>query len=276
MARRVKKLDQTGSAPDSEYKEVTAATKRKLASLSGNLCANPDCPARPTLLVDKNTQSDIGEAAHIAGEKKGAARFDPNMTNGQRNDISNLLYLCTNCHTKVDHDKEGRHYSVELLTQWKAQHEEKVQRLLLEGFASLGFPELEEATNWLLERTPVFEKSNPIPDFNQIAITRKIEKHVLSNESQHIILEACSRLNDVDQFIRERTIEDSTPPILPDRLKAGILCQYCAFMKSGQAGDELFTSMVQYMRKGFDRYAMQSASLSILVYYFEKCDIFSD
>ena len=153
-----------GSAPRNKPKVPTVATKtkRKLASLSGNLCANPCCNAR---LVDRNTQSDIGETAHIAGEKKGAARYDSKMTNPERNGINNLIFLCANCHKKVDDDKEGQHYSVDLLTQWKTQHENKVWQELSKGFASLGFPELEEVTNWLLEQTPDFGNSNPIPDF---------------------------------------------------------------------------------------------------------------
>lgn len=272
-----KNVDKTGSVDNPEVdngpKEPTAAIKRKLASLSGNICANPKCHKG---LVDSETLVDIGKAAHIAGEKKGSARFDPKMSNQIRNGIGNLVYLCANCHDTIDDDKEGKQYSVTLLTQWKTQHEAKVQKLLSEGFALLDFPELEKATNWLLERTPVFNNPDPIPDFRLIEIKNKIIKHALSNDSQHIIAEACSRLNSVEQFIKERTLEDSTPPLLPDRLKAGILIQYFSFIKSGQIGDELFTSMVEYMRRGFAKFEVQSASLAILVYFFEKCDIFSD
>ena len=271
----MKKRDRTGSKDDSTRKSgstgVIPATKRKLANFSGNQCANPDCNVR---LVDPNTLYDIGQVAHIAGEKEGSARFDPKMTDQQRNGISNLLFLCASCHVRVDQDKEGQHYSVDLLTQWKTQREKADLQDLSGGFASLEFSELEEATDWLLKQTPNFDSPNP--DFSLIEIKNKINKHDLSPESQYIILEGCSRLNDVERFIEERTIEDSTPPPLPDRLKARILKQYYTCILEGQTGDELFTSMVQYMRKGFDRYEVQSASLSILVYYFEKCDIFSD
>ena len=275
MAKKsVKKTKKIGLAETGTGgSRVTDATKRKLASLSGNHCANPNCDKR---LVDPNTYVDVGEAAHIVGGKKGAARFDPAMAHQQLNGISNLLYLCANCHTMIDDDKEGKHYSVELLTKWKIQRERKDQQLLSEGFSLLDFPELEKVTDWLLERTPSFHNHDPISDFRLIAIKNKIIKHDLSKESQHIISEACSRLDNVEQFIKERTLENSIPPLLPDRLKAGVLIQYYGYLKSGQMGDELFTSMVEYMRRGFIKYAEQSASLAILVYFFEKCDIFSD
>jgi len=273
--KRTKKVTNPVDNPVSKngLSGVTASTKRRLASISGNLCANPDCNTR---LVDPQAQNDIGEAAHIVGEKKGAARFDPKIPDQQKNDIHNLLYLCANCHTIIDSDKEGKRYSIELLTKWKTLHEKKVRHLLSEGFAVLNFPELEEATNWLLARIPKFGSGSTLSDFRLIEIKNKIAKHALSNESQHIIVEACSRLDCVEQFIEERNLEDTTPPPLPERLKAGILSQYYSDVTAGQVGDDLFTSMVEYMRRGFTKYEVQSASLAILVYFFEKCDIFSD
>jgi hypothetical protein len=107
----VKKSKKVGSI-NTGSSGVTTATKRKLASLSGNLCADPDCHAR---LVDSKADVDIGEVAHIVGEKEGAARFDSKVSVPQRNGISNLLYLCANCHTRIDSDKDGVHYSVRLL-----------------------------------------------------------------------------------------------------------------------------------------------------------------
>ena len=71
---------------------VTNTTKLLLAFRSGNRCAFPDCGK--TLTVD-GTQSNpvvTGEAAHIAGDKAGAARHDVTMTDEQRDHCSNLVY----------------------------------------------------------------------------------------------------------------------------------------------------------------------------------------
>ena len=250
-----------------------ATTKKNLAFLSGNVCANPDCHIR---LFSPEALSNIGEAAHIAGEKLGAARYDPTMTDIERNHINNLVYLCANCHTTVDADKAGKQYSAILLHEWKLNHEVKVALLLDKGFESLDFPELEEAANWLLSQPTTLASPNAIAgEFNLIALNTKIIKHCLSASSQHIIIQACSRLNSVEEFINERAKEDTTSPSFPERLKAGVLCQYYSRVKSNLKNDELFSSMCEYMTGGFDDYATKSASVSVLVYFFEKCDIFS-
>ncbi len=73
---------------------VPYPTKLVLAFRSGNLCAFPGCSRR--LTVDggqKCAPAVIGEAAHIAGEKPGAARYDASMSEQQRNHSDNLIYL---------------------------------------------------------------------------------------------------------------------------------------------------------------------------------------
>jgi len=254
--------------------DVTPATKRNLAFLSGNKCANPECNV--SLYTSDMTRS-IGEAAHIAGEKPEAARYDQNMTNEERRHINNLIYLCANCHTQIDGDIEGERYSVTLLHEWKKKHEDKVFRLLDEGFVNLDFPELEEVVNWLLAQ-PVSESlfDDSSSGFDLIAIRTKIIKHSLSSKSQRIIAQACSQLRTVEEFINDRAKEDTTTPSFPVRLKAKILRQYWERVESNLHGDELFTYMCDYMSRTFDDYATKSASVSVLVYFFEKCDIFSE
>jgi hypothetical protein len=256
----------TNSDPNSG---VPNPTKRKLASLSGNLCANPNC--RKILVDDEKT--DIGEIAHIAGNKKGSARFDPNMSQEQRNDINNLILLCANCHTKIDSDKKGKQYSIELLTNWKNKHEATVQQLLSEGFDKLNFPELEIATNWLLEHSDLAINDTNAASFSLTAIENKITKHKLSKNSRYIISQACSRQDSVEKFIQNRTQEDSK---LPEKLKIRIFYEYNQFQKQGLSNDDLFISMCTFVKKVSTEFSLQSAAIAILVYFFEKCDIFSD
>ena len=78
-------------------------TKRTAADRVGHRCTFCDRPtAGPHTLHDKAT--NIGEAAHIRGKKPGAPRYDVNMTDDQRADISNALWACGNCHTTFDTD----------------------------------------------------------------------------------------------------------------------------------------------------------------------------
>ena len=271
--KRVKESGSETSGIQADTNCVSEATKKNLAFLSGNRCAKPDC----YILLYSPDESSIGEAAHIAGEKPRAARYDKSMTNEARRHINNLIYLCPTCHTKIDKDIRGERYSVALLHEWKKKHEDKVFRLLDEGFVNLDFPELDEAVNWLLAQPiPISAFSNSSVEFHLIALNEKIKKNSLSDKSRNIILQACSRFKSVEEFIHDRAKEETTTPSFPERLKAGVLCQYYAYVKSNLHGDELFTSMCEYMSRVFDKYATKSASVSVLVYFFEKCDIFSE
>jgi len=132
---------------------ATYPTKLLLAFRSGDRCALPDCgiPLTPDSKADGPV--NVGEAAHIAGEQDGkgkrpkSARYDLNMTDGERDHYSNLIYLCGTCHTKIDVFPQGeKDYPTDRLLQIKAEHEQKVREAMAEAFAAVGFPELEEAT----------------------------------------------------------------------------------------------------------------------------------
>lgn len=98
------------AAPDFSSKTVDL-----LASRSGLICNNPNCycltigPSENNPLV----KTKIGEAAHICAARKGEARYDENMDNNQRADISNGLWLCASCHTMIDKDG-GRDFPKDL------------------------------------------------------------------------------------------------------------------------------------------------------------------
>jgi hypothetical protein len=62
------------------------------------------------------------EIAHICALKRGGPRYDPAMTDADRNAFSNLLLLCHPHHVFVDR-LEWRAYSVETLRQWKDRRE---------------------------------------------------------------------------------------------------------------------------------------------------------
>ena len=78
---------------------IKLSEQRKLHSKSGNRCA-----ICKTVLVDvENIDSAcIGVNAHIYGEKPGAARYDATKPIEYVNSEANLIFLCCNCHTKID------------------------------------------------------------------------------------------------------------------------------------------------------------------------------
>ena len=88
-----------------------------LAKRSAYRCSNPDCrvlTVGPNEVADKATI--VGEAAHIYAAKHGGPRFREDMNDAARAEISNGIWLCRNCHGKVDRDP-GR-YPADLLFRW--------------------------------------------------------------------------------------------------------------------------------------------------------------
>lgn len=104
------------------FKKNTVTT---LAKRAANRCSNPDCGATTSGPAICRTDSvNVGEAAHIYGANPGSARFDPQMTSEERADITNAIWLCSNCHKLVDDDP--LHYPAGLLFEWQRDHERVV------------------------------------------------------------------------------------------------------------------------------------------------------
>jgi hypothetical protein len=100
-------------------KSPSRPTVKRLFAVSGNLCAFPKCN---TPLVDPQSGSIVGEICHIKGDKKnGAARYDKNQSDKERQGFANLFLLCNVHHKIVDDDEVS--YTVERLVQMKKDHE---------------------------------------------------------------------------------------------------------------------------------------------------------
>jgi hypothetical protein len=104
-----------------------------LAQRAGNICSNPDCSALTSgPAEEQNRAVNVGEAAHIYGARAGAARFNPEMSDSARGDVTNGIWLCRNCHKQVDTD--ARMFPAELLFEWRRDHE----RSMLESLGKAG------------------------------------------------------------------------------------------------------------------------------------------
>jgi hypothetical protein len=84
-------------------------------------CSNPAC-LKPTVgpSLEPFEVWVTGQAAHIRGRASTAARHDESMTDDERADPSNLIWLCADCHKKVD---DERRYPATALEQWREQTE---------------------------------------------------------------------------------------------------------------------------------------------------------
>ena len=147
--------------------DFTKAVIDILGRRVGYLCSKPDC-RKPTVGSNTNDSraTSIGEAAHITAASPGGARYNPDLTQEQRSDISNGIWLCSNCATLID--KDPLKFPVELLYNWKKNAEiESSQRL--EGKGSTTYnpvPILEaDMLGWGRSRVNMaYSNKNPIEE----------------------------------------------------------------------------------------------------------------
>jgi hypothetical protein len=244
---------------------VPYPTKLLLAFRSGDRCAFPACGKRLTVDGAQSNPVVTGEAAHIAGEKYRAARYDASMTDEQRDHYNNLIFLCGDHHTQVD--KREAEFPVQHLHSFKVAHEKKVHEAMTEAFVNVGFPELEEATQWIMQVTP----SQSGNTFSLIPPEDKLKKNELGNGSRTIITMGLSVARQVRSYVESVSQIDSD---FPGRLKVGFLTEYYRLKREGHSGDTLFDLMCRFAQRGFGEQANRSAGLAVLVYLFETCEVF--
>lgn len=105
----------------------TQDTVNKLRRRAGNICSNPEC-YKQTLepqITDEEKTTDTGIAAHICAASANGPRYDPAMSEKDRKHISNAIWLCSHCATKID--REAAAYSVALLKEWKKSAEKRIR-----------------------------------------------------------------------------------------------------------------------------------------------------
>ncbi|MDI1298386.1 ABC-three component system protein [Methylotenera sp.] len=95
-------------------------TKKKLFALSGNQCAAPTCD---NPLISKDHTTVTTEICHIEAASPNGPRYNSLMTDDERRHFNNLLLLCGVCHPIVDNKENEHQYPVELLKEWKKNHE---------------------------------------------------------------------------------------------------------------------------------------------------------
>lgn len=107
-----------------------AKVAEMIAYRAAYICSNPECNTLTigAAISDPNLKNKKGEAAHILGEKTGAARYEANPSIDV-DGVENGLWLCANCHTIVDKNK-GVDYPAKDLFEWKKEHEETISMLL--------------------------------------------------------------------------------------------------------------------------------------------------
>lgn len=244
---------------------VTPATKQVLAFRSGGVCAFPGC-GEPLASdsYDGPRSRVLGEVAHIRGRRSGSERYDPNMTEEERNAVGNLVYLCANHHKLIDAD--AGNWPAEDLLRIKQEHEAAVRKTRERTFPLVTFSELREAVSWISGQLPA-----PNPSFDLAPTEEKIKKNGLSDDNRYLIATGLTSRNTVAEFIQKAAQGD---PDFPNRLKAGFLEVYYAKVKEGYKNNILFELMCEFSERGLDTHGGRAAGIAVLVYLFETCEVF--
>ena len=161
---------------EGEFKRTTVVL---LATRAANLCSNPDCLA---ITCGPSSEDDsainVGEAAHIYGGKPGAARYNGTMTDEERSDPTNGMWLCRVCHKKIDADPTA--YPADLLFEWKRDHEARVSSRL--GKSSDMRIKVQERTLAAFSEADYLSQQTIIdkPDHWEYKLTSQLLRHFLN------------------------------------------------------------------------------------------------
>jgi hypothetical protein len=102
--------------------DFSPTIKQTAATRAGYRCSNPACRAQtagPQVTPDKGL--NIGVAAHITAAAPGGPRYDPCLSNVQRADINNAIWLCQTCAKLVDNDPQL--FTTSMLMDWRRKAE---------------------------------------------------------------------------------------------------------------------------------------------------------
>ena len=242
---------------------ISPRDQRALCIPSGNRCAMPECH---TVLVVSKTENDresiVAVMAHIKGENPTSARYDPNMPDG-RNSYENLILVCPNCHKVID--DQPNTYTVEKLHEIKSKHEKWILESTEKEIINITFAELNVVTKFLISGQ--FDTSDSIV---LIPPKEKIKRNELSASIEQLITMGMTQVRQVSNYISK------SPDVeFGDRLSKGFVTEYERLKnEENLKGDDLFNALLDFASGKSNDFKNRAAGLAVLVYLFERCDVF--
>jgi len=237
-----------------------------LWGLAAARCAFPNC--RRLLVLEKTAHdvtATIGEMAHIIAHSTAAIapRSDPHFDESLRDSYDNLVLLCDTHHATVD--KQANTHSINDLRRWKLDHEKWVAENLIEQMTHITFLELEQVAKALIVSGHETDSGYTVTPPRE-----KMERNELKH-TRHLVTLGLANAKVVEQFVSSFAV---TQRNFPEDLKAGFLAEYNARLEEGLRGDSLFEALRAFSSGGSKDFQRQAAGLSVLVYLFEKCEVF--
>ena len=117
--------------------DFSPSIKMLLAKRVGFSCSNPDCQQITTgPSSDPRKAINIGVAAHITAAAPGGPRYDATLSQEERKNPENGIWLCQKCAKLVDSDQQR--YSSAILRKWKLIAESQTLGLIQGSYLPIG------------------------------------------------------------------------------------------------------------------------------------------
>lgn len=131
---QVANVEPAGASGTPLARRYTQPTIKRLHTLSGNQCAQPECNRQ---LIARDDITIVSKICHIEAASPQGPRWNPSMNDENRRHFNNLILLCDECHSIIDNKANESEYPVELLQKWKSDHEAKMQNAVFVRHPSL-------------------------------------------------------------------------------------------------------------------------------------------
>ena len=246
-------------------RNYTRADRALLWAHSGALCGYPECRVICVLQANDNDPSAVIEQiAHIEANSHSGPRANPNLSQQERNSYENLILLCPTHHVLVD--AQASTYTVEMLRTWKAAQETRYHGFLAQAMPDITFTALEQITNVLVNGEQL-----PLSPITVIPPQEKIVRNGLTERSSRLFNMGLLQIQQVQDYVETTGSRDRTFVM---RLTSGFIGEYQQQRQAGLQGDALFAAMFRFSTQGRTEFQYQSAGLAVLVYLFERCEVF--
>lgn len=221
------------------------------------------CDKQLSHVEQDGTSATIAKIAHIVGENEGSARFTTDLTLEQRNSPDNLMLLCGTHHDEIDNYRSQ--YPVKALHKIKRDFLNRLSSIFQERLLGIGFAELDVTITYLIKGS----STRYAGDFKLISPTEKIAKNELSSDVEELLRMGLVRENQLEDYLNKNL--DSS---FSSRLRNIIVEKYNVSKEANLSPDEIFYEMLNFASGGTNDFTKQAASLTIIAYYFNVCDIF--
>ena len=246
------------------YRKYPQSDSKILYGLAAGRCAFPNCRREVILesAIDEK-RKQIGKIAHIVGHSNDGPRGDSNYPREKLETYNNWILLCPTCHDIVD--AKDSTYTVEILRQYKIDHEKWVRESTQNEIINVTFTELDLITKYLISG-----QCTPNDSLTVIPPKEKIHRNHFSVSTEQFITKGMTQVRQVGDFINK------CPDIeFGERLKQGFVAEYERLKNKEQLhSDDLFNTLLDFSSGKSNDFKNRAAGLAVLVYLFEKCEVF--